>query len=97
MTRFQSNVTKKFFGAGIDGAKYITREEAKLYLNQVADLADQERWIWMATRGFLGQNTTWSIDTVIRYLTDIAHDIKLVKIRLMETANPQPEQETSNG
>jgi len=86
---FRSSITEQFFGAGITGPEYITRTEAKDYLNSIVKLAAKENWIEMVIHGYLGKYS-WTIKTIAGHLEALHHDIKLVRQRLIDTSETPP-------
>jgi len=86
---FRSEVTTKFLGAGLTSINQISRQEAKSYLAQVESMFSNRARIYAGcvisfylSNGSEGYNE----ETMARYLTEIKHDIKLMRQRLTETA-----------
>jgi hypothetical protein len=91
MPEFKSELTEKFFGTGITGPEYITREEAKLYLKEIAKTTDKDGWVELVVQRFINPIKGWGIDSIERRLNELKHDIDLIKLRLLETAGEKPE------
>lgn len=87
MPEFKSEITERFFGAGLTGPEYITRDEAKQYLAEVANLAQQDTVMKMVVLRFISSNQGWARASMERYIDALENDIKLVKLRLTETAD----------
>lgn len=83
---FKSDLTRGILGRGITNRKMVSRDEAKLYLNTIASLADVQMWIKLCVIDFLSPGNGWDIGTVSNRLADIQHDIIQMQLRLEETA-----------
>jgi hypothetical protein len=84
--KFQSEITKRYFGSGLESPNYITRAEAKAYLSQIVSKVSQQNWLQMVTQTFIGELEYWTVDALTRQLNKVKYDIDLVKARVLETA-----------
>lgn len=89
MSKFKSELVTRILGAGITEAQEVSRDDAKRVLSQAEDYISKRNWLWMVVKGFMGDECSWDIESLLRYLKEIEHDIRLIKLRLVETANPE--------
>lgn len=88
--QFKSDLSRKAVPSGIVQVDYLTREECLAYMATITDIVikDVQGGVRCVMKGFLGQNTFWSPDTVLKYLRDVEHDVKLVLARIYQLSNP---------